>query len=145
MTAPILRKVIKPPRDTGVFCALCDKYDGAAKSHTTPHCKRWTGTGKDHPERRRCTASKNSTFMETKIASNPWWLSSLSSMLLLRRQLLTFPRRKKEEQEQQPLLLLRLIWLWLNCFVWPQQQTEEQCFFLLGYLFVHRWEHSNLS
>jgi hypothetical protein len=57
MAQPIPRKVLKPPRkDTGMLCALCDKYGGAAKSHTTPHCKRWTGAGKDHPEWRGRTA-----------------------------------------------------------------------------------------
>ena len=59
MTAPIPRKLIKPPRDTDMLCALCDKYGRAAKSHNTPHCKRWTGAGKDHPEWRGRTASKN--------------------------------------------------------------------------------------
>ena len=50
MAQPIPKKVPKPSRDTGMLCALCDKYGGAAKSHTTPHCKRWTGAGKDHPK-----------------------------------------------------------------------------------------------
>ena len=59
MAQPIPRKAPKPSRDTGMLCALCDKYGGAAKSHTTPHCKRWTGAGKNHPEWRGRTGPKD--------------------------------------------------------------------------------------
>ena len=58
MAQPIPRKEIKHTRDTGIFCALYDKYGGSAKSHTTPHCKRWAGAGKDHPKWRGRTASQ---------------------------------------------------------------------------------------
>ena len=50
MAAPIPRKGDKPPRETGMLCALRNKYGGAAKSHTTAHCKRWTGAGKSRPK-----------------------------------------------------------------------------------------------
>jgi hypothetical protein len=41
LAAPIPRKAPKkPPRATGMLCALCDKYGGPAKSHTTEDCKR---------------------------------------------------------------------------------------------------------
>ena len=70
MAQLVPRKVPTSPRDTGMCCALCNKYGGAAKSNTIHHCKRWTGAGNDHPAWRGRTASKISTSMEAKMTSN---------------------------------------------------------------------------
>ena len=49
LVAHIHRKA-KLHRDIVISCALCDKYGGAVKLHTTSACKRWTGASQDHPK-----------------------------------------------------------------------------------------------
>ena len=104
MIAPIPRKANNPSRDTGMLCALCDKYGGAAKSHTTSYYKRWTTTDQDHPE--GCTASNNNKNCNAH-ASGDNLKSVMAQQLEFNKSIMKSVSKlsKKKRKKSKPILL----------------------------------------